>query len=192
MELSDVVDGTGAPPEAGIQTRRFRVVSGCVECASDLTPLRKFPGVRDVRMLSATGVLAVDAKSTVDDRALLRTAAASGLTLEPEQRIAESGMTQAKSRWWLRPELVLLAIAALLLIIGETTERITGSDTVAVPVALVSIAIGIVYPLRTAWTMARNKRFSINVLLIVAVAGAIPLGKATEADCVVVIFSLGV
>ena len=192
MELSDVVEGVGAPPEADIGTRRFRVVSGCVECASDLTPLRKFPGVRDVRMLSATGVLAIDTVSTVDDRALMRTAAASGLTLEPEQRIAEAGPSRPKSRWWLRPELVFLAVAALLLVIGETTERITGSDTVAVPVALVSIAIGIVYPLRTAWTMARNKRFSINVLLIVAVAGAIPLGRATEADCVVVIFSLGV
>jgi Cd2+/Zn2+-exporting ATPase len=192
MELSDVVDGAGAPPEADVGTRRFRVVSGCVECASDLTPLRKFPGVRDVRMLSATGVLAVEATSTVDDRALMRTAAASGLTLEPEQRIVEAGTTRPRSRWWLRPELIFLAVAALLLVIGETTERITGSDTVAVPVALVSIAIGIVYPLRTAWTMARNKRFSINVLLIVAVAGAIPLGRATEADCVVVIFSLGV
>jgi Cd2+/Zn2+-exporting ATPase len=180
-----VVDGAGAPPAAGVRTRRFRVVSGCVECASDLTPLQRFPGVRDVRMLSATGTLAIDAESTVDDWALVRTAAASGLTLEPEQRVA-------RSRWWLRPELVCLAVAALLLVIGETTERITGSDAVAVPVALASIAVGIVYPLRTAWTMARSKRFSLNVLLIVAVAGAIPLGRATEADCVVVIFSLGV
>lgn len=192
MDVSRVVDSTGAPPEADLRIRRYRVISGCVECASDLTPLRKVPGVRDVRMLSATGVLAIHAPSTLDDKVLLRTASASGLTLEPEQPIARGGSPRARSRWWLRPELICLAIAAVLLVIGESHERLTGSDTVAVPVALVSIAVGIVYPLRTAWTMARNKKFSINVLLIVAVAGAIPLGRATEADCVVVIFSLGV
>ncbi|MGH3757656.1 heavy metal translocating P-type ATPase [Actinophytocola sp.] len=189
----DGAGGVDAPPEADVGIRRYRVVSGCVECASDLTPLRRVPGVRDVNMLSATGTLSVEAASSVDDRVLLRTASASGITLEPAQPIeTATGRPTKRSRWWLRPEMVCLEIASLLLIVTELAEYVWLNEAIVVGFGTPTVAIGMIYPVRNAWTMLRNKRFSINMLLIVAVLGAISLGNVAEAACVVVIFSLGV
>ncbi|WP_432838858.1 heavy metal translocating P-type ATPase [Dactylosporangium sp. CA-092794] len=147
--------------------------------------------MRDVRMLAATGVLAVEAPVELDDGVLLRTAAASGLTLEPEHTSKGGDTPRRSKRWWMRPEMITLAVAAVLLIAAEVSELVLKAETPALVLALASIVIGIVYPLRSTWTMLRMKRFSINLLLIVAVVGAITLGRAGEAADLVVIFSLG-
>ncbi|HEY0168776.1 MAG TPA: cation-translocating P-type ATPase [Jatrophihabitans sp.] len=184
----------GADSDA--EVRRYRVVSGCVECASDLTALRRVPGVREVRMLSATGTLAIETVSSLDDAVLLRTASASGFVLEPAQAVQAPTATdqpqKKQTRWWLRTEMIFLAIAAALLVIVEIAGCYDETKPLATALAYASVAIGIYYPARTALMMLRNKRVSINLLLVAAVAGAIPLGKVTEAACVVVIFSLGV
>ncbi|WP_367129378.1 heavy metal translocating P-type ATPase [Saccharothrix sp. HUAS TT1] len=192
MTTQPPTSGADAPAEDGLEVRRYRVLAGCVECASDLTPLRRVEGVRDVRMLSASGVLAVQAPKTLSDTVLLRTAAASGLTLEPEKPAVVDEAPQKKARWWLRPEMVLLGIAALFMVAADIVTRRAPESALANGLAMVSIAFGIIYPGRNALTMLRNKRFTINVLLVVAVIGAIPLGKFVEAACVVVIFSLGI
>lgn len=186
------------PPEADVESRRYRVISGCVECASDLTALRRVPGVRDVRVLSATGTLVVEAPATLDDNVLLRTANASGLLLEPAHAGAGSGADQAaeqttkRTRWWLRPEMITLEIAAALLVVLEILGCYDQTQSLSTILAYLCVAVGIVYPARTALMMLKAKRVSINVLLVVAVAGALALGKVAEAACVVVIFSLGV
>ncbi|MGW4058590.1 heavy metal translocating P-type ATPase [Amycolatopsis sp. NPDC004747] len=181
-----------APPENDVEVRRYRVVAGCTDCASDLNSLRRVVGVRDVRLLAATGVVAVEAATTVDDAVLLRTAASSGLTLEPERiGSANAGPKKRKSRWWLRRELVFLAIAAVLLAATEVAEYVFEAETTAKVLALCSIAIGIIYPARNAWSMLRSRKFSFNVLLVVTVIGALYLDRAGEAADLVVIFSLG-
>ncbi|MFD0206879.1 MULTISPECIES: heavy metal translocating P-type ATPase [Saccharothrix] len=193
MTTQPLTNGADAPAETGLEVRRYRVLAGCVECASDLTPLRRVEGVRDVKMLSASGVLAIQAPKTLSDTVLLRTAAASGLTLEPEKPAVVDEAPQKKSRWWLRPEMILLGIAALFMVGADiVTRRAPEATTLANTLAIISIAFGIIYPGRNALMMLRNKRFTINVLLVVAVIGAIPLGKFVEAACVVVIFSLGI
>jgi Cd2+/Zn2+-exporting ATPase len=184
-----------APGGADTEVRRFRVVSGCVECAGDLTPLRRVPGVRDVRMLSATGTLVVEMASGLEDAALLKTANASGLVLEPAAAVQEvrgERRPRTSGRWWLRPELIFLAISAALLVVVEILGCYDSTDSAAKAFAYACVAFGIVYPARTAFLLLRTRRVSINLLLVAAVAGAIPLGKVTEAACVVVIFSLGV
>ena len=192
-----VAGGAGSvmtAPDAATEVRRFRVVSGCVECAGDLTPLRRVPGVRDVRMLSATGTLAVEAVSSLDDAVLLRTANASGLVLEPAVAIQEArtDRRRGQARWWLRPELIFLAISAALLVVVEILGCYNNTHPLAKVFAYFCVATGIIFPARTAFMLLRTRRVSINLLLVTAVAGAIPLGKVTEAACVVVIFSLGV
>ncbi|MGW0775856.1 heavy metal translocating P-type ATPase [Streptomyces sp. NPDC002835] len=187
---------TTVPPEADVESRRYRVISGCVECASDLTALRRVPGVRDVRVLSATGTLVIEAPPVLDDAVLLRTANASGLVLEPAHTgggAAEAAEQPAKrTRWWLRPEMIMLEIATVLMVASEVVASATRAQSIATLLAYACVAVGIFYPARTALMMLKAKRVSINVLLVVAVAGALSLGKVREAACVVVIFSLGV
>jgi Cd2+/Zn2+-exporting ATPase len=161
-----------------------------------LTPLQRVKGIRDVRLLAATGVVAVDAQPGMDEAVLLKTAASAGLTLRPERR-SKSAEDQKKrrkeltTRWWMRPEMVLLAVAAVLLAAAEIAEMVFHNDSVALVLALLSIGVGIIYPARSAFTMLRSRRFSYNVLLVVTVVGALFLGRAGEAADLVVIFSLG-
>ncbi len=191
VSATPITGGLELPTETDVEIRRYRVVAGCTDCASDLTPLRRVEGVRDVRMLAATGVLTVEVPKSVDDATLLRTASSSGLTLEPERTRDDSETPTKRSRWWLRPEMVLLAIAAVLLIGAEVFELVFALETPALVLAYASIAVGIIYPTRNAWTTLRAKRFSFNALLLVTVVGALFLGRAGEAADLVVIFSLG-
>ena len=188
--------GADAPGEADVESRRYRVLAGCVDCASDLTPLRRVSGVRSIRMFAATGVLSIEVQATVPDDTLLRTASSSGLTLqaeraEPTGEDEKSRRKKRTTRWWTRPEMVLLALAAVLLVIAEVAELAFGNEPVALTAALLSIAVGIIYPARNAFMMLRSFRFSFNVLLVVAVVGALFLDRAGEAADLVVIFSLG-
>ena len=188
---SSVSNRPETPVEADLEVRRYRLVSGCVECASDLTPLRRVEGVREVRVLSASGVVAIEALRSVKDVDVLKTASAGGLVLEPEQPAAVEDDAVKRPKWWLRPPMVLLGIAIVFMIAANVTNRIAVDSTLARALAAVAIAAGIIYPARNAWNMLKNRRLSINALLVVTVAGALPLGKVVECGYVVVIFSLG-
>lgn len=96
-----------------------------------------------------------------------------------------------RRRWWHKPEMVSLAIAAVLLAVGLVMEWIIHSELLAQTLFIASTAIGGVYPMRNAVRAVRNKRLTITVLLAVAAIGAIALGVIEEAAMLVVIFSLG-
>ncbi|MGH3757639.1 heavy metal translocating P-type ATPase [Actinophytocola sp.] len=142
-------------------------------------------------MLSASGVLAIEAPRSLKDVDVLKTAAAGGLVLEPEQPATLEENAVKRQKWWLRPPMVLLGIAVVFMIAANVTNRISVDSTLARSLAAVAIAAGIIYPARNAWALLKNRRLSINALLVVTVAGALPLGKVVECGYVVVIFSLG-
>ncbi len=97
----------------------------------------------------------------------------------------------ARRRWWQNPEMVTLAVAAVLLVAGLVVEWTIHSEPVALALFWGAILIGGVYPLRSAIRAVRHKRLTITVLLVVATIGAIALGVIEEAAMLVVIFSLG-
>ena len=96
----------------------------------------------------------------------------------------------ARRRWWQNPEMVTLAVAAVLLVTGLVVEWTIHSEPVALALFWAAILIGGVYPLRSAIRAVRHKRLTITVLLVVAAIGAIALGVIEEAAALVVIFSL--
>jgi Zn2+/Cd2+-exporting ATPase len=75
-----------------------------------------------------------------------------------------------------------LVIAALL--------STSGLTRVALPFYLAGAAAGIVYPVRRAVTAARSRILDINVLMVIAVAGALALGDWPEATSVVFLFAV--
>jgi Cd2+/Zn2+-exporting ATPase len=67
----------------------------------------------------------------------------------------------------------------------------TAGQAVMSSVLLATAAVvGGVYPARRAWTALRTKTIDINVLMVVAVAGALALGELLEAATVVFLFAL--
>ena len=76
----------------------------------------------------------------------------------------------------------LLAFAAIV--------HASGLTHAAMPLYLTAVATGIVYPLRRGLTAARSRTLDINVLMVIAVAGALALGDWAEAASVVFLFAV--
>ena len=110
--------------------------------------------------------------------------------------VGETGM-----RMWLEHEEPMLGGAALewrwklmlgcggLLAMAALIDA-AGLMRAALPFYLAGAAAGIVYPLRRALTAARSRVLDINVLMVVAVAGALALGDWPEATTVVFLFAV--
>jgi Cd2+/Zn2+-exporting ATPase len=91
-------------------------------------------------------------------------------------------------------ELIVSAIAGLFLLAGWGLGWRTNSDeahTVSVGLLAVSLLIGGWYAMRDAWQSIRERRLDIDVLMIVAAAGAAALGQWAEGALLLVLFSLG-
>jgi Zn2+/Cd2+-exporting ATPase len=110
--------------------------------------------------------------------------------------VGETGM-----RMWLEHEEPMLGGAALAwrwklmlacggLLASAAILDASGPAYAALPLYLAAVAAGVVYPLRRALTAARSRTLDINVLMVVAVAGALALGDWPEAASVVFLFAV--
>jgi hypothetical protein len=56
--------------------------------------------------------------------------------------------------------------------------------------AFASVALGAPYPLRAAWRAIRERRVGVDLLMVVAAAGAVAVGQARDAGALLFLFSL--
>jgi Cd2+/Zn2+-exporting ATPase len=110
--------------------------------------------------------------------------------------VGETGM-----RMWLEHEEPMLGGAALtwrwklMLACGGLLASAAilgglGFARATVPLYLTAVAAGIVYPLRRGLTAVRTRTLDINVLMVIAVVGALALGDWPEAASVVFLFAV--
>jgi Cd2+/Zn2+-exporting ATPase len=65
-----------------------------------------------------------------------------------------------------------------------------GFGRATIPIYLIAVGAGIVYPLRRGLTAARTRTLDINALMVMAVGGALALGDWPEAASVVFLFAV--
>ena len=88
-------------------------------------------------------------------------------------------------------ELMVSAIAGALLLSGWLVGLRGSNQFVSVVLLGASILIGGYYAMRDAWQSIRERQMDIDVLMIVAAAGAAALGQWAEGALLLVLFSLG-
>ncbi len=88
-------------------------------------------------------------------------------------------------------ELIVSAVAGALLLAGWLAGMYHDGHWVSVGLLGGSIVIGGYYAMRDAWQSIRERVLDIDVLMIVAAAGAAALGQWAEGALLLVLFSLG-
>ncbi len=162
------VDGLDCSEEVTILERRLRPLRGVEDFTADVVGQRLHVKY---------------------DAAVLSTAAIS-------EAVAETGM-----RAWLEHEEpivtpssrsrgALVLVSALALAAGFAGDLVGAAGPWRVTCYLVATGAGAVYPARKALSALRRRMLDINVLMLVAVAGAIGLGEWAEAGTVVFLFAI--
>jgi Cd2+/Zn2+-exporting ATPase len=88
-------------------------------------------------------------------------------------------------------KLIVSAVAGILLLSGWLESFGQSGNTISITLLATSILIGGYYAMRDAWHSIRERRLDIDVLMVVAAAGAAALGQWAEGALLLVLFSLG-
>ena len=162
------VEGMDCQEEVVILERRLKPLAGVEMLSADVIGQRLHVKY-DAAKLS-TGAL-VDAVGQTGMRMWLE---------HEEPRASTAG---------LRTRVVLMAASGAGILAGVGLSA-AGEARWSAAVLAVAALVGAIYPARRALTALRTRTLDINVLMVVAVAGALALGEALEAASVVFLFAV--
>lgn len=168
---------------------RYRVASGCLGCAGDVPGLLgALPGAFEVEVLGAAGIVVIGHDGRITPELVASQVAGLGIELSPADR---RGPAADRSPWWRSPRMLLLAGAELLLDAGLIADHLAHDHALATGLYLATVALGGVFPVRSAWQVLARRRLSVGTLLVAGTIGALALGVFAEAAMLVVVFSAG-
>ncbi len=157
----------------------------CPTCATVIEhALRRTDGVLEASVSYAAERLHLEFDSEKIERpAIVRRIQALGYSVPEEGR--EAGWF-AEHR-----ELIFSGVAGLLLLAGWLAGLAGAPRSLSLGLLLGAYSAGGFYTLRDAWQSLRSSRFDIDILMIVAAAGAAALGAWEEGALLLFLFSLG-
>ncbi|HUE85021.1 MAG TPA: heavy metal translocating P-type ATPase [Vicinamibacterales bacterium] len=162
------VDGMCCGEEAAILRRRLSPMSGIEDVAADIVGQRLH--VKYDAALLSTNVI-VDAVAQTGMRAWL----------EHEEPVAAPGSTTRG---------VLVAVSAAALGLGLVLQFVGFAEPLAIAAFVTAAVSGGVFPARRATRSLQTRELDINVLMLLAVVGAMFLGEWAEAATVVFLFAI--
>ncbi len=162
------VEGMDCNEEVVILERRLKPLAGLEALSADLIGQRLHVKYDAAKLTTSAMVDAVGE---------------TGMRMWLEHEEPMLGGSALEWRWKL-----MLACGAFL--VAAAVAGSAGLPGVALPLYLAGAAAGIIYPLRRAVTSARSRILDINVLMVIAVAGALALGDWSEATSVVFLFAV--
>lgn len=188
-----------------MKTAEFKIAG--MDCAEEVATLKKelgpMPGVQELRFDIFNAKMTVDyteGKLTPDD---LKVAVRRiGMRAEPWSEKTES--LQPPTFWTRRGRSLLTTASGVLTAIGFVTHGLAAGLRAAVsesatPLPLIvkvlygaAVVAGIWLVLPKAWLALRRFRPDMNLLMVVAVAGAIVIGQWLEAATVAFLFALSI
>jgi Cd2+/Zn2+-exporting ATPase len=164
------VDGMDCREEVVLIERRFKNLSGLEHFSADLVGGRLHVKY-DAAKLTASAIAAAVADAGM--RAWL----------EHEEPLATDDRGERLRR-------ILLAISGVALAAGLAAEWFGAPRAVSVLIYAASLAAGVRLALPKAWQSIRLRALDINVLMLIAAAGAVALGQWSESAAVVFLFAV--
>ena len=184
-------------------TSKFRVQG--LDCADEAAELRQtvgsLAGVRELSFDYLRGVMIVDHDESVASRSrLMEAVAAAGMRAEVWRDDALKMVAQSDDGRWRRSALTIASGCCLALAFavdwwtlgwrgafggGESGQVLTASMLYVIAALLGSLIV-----LPKAWAAVRRGRLEINVLMVIAVTGAIVIGQFAEAATVSFLFAV--
>jgi Zn2+/Cd2+-exporting ATPase len=190
--------GYGAEPlgeEAGRAIAEFRIRGlDCPDCAAKLRDI-----ISDVNGVETAALDFNVARVRVgyDPRAVTPDDIAKAISsagYAPELVAAEGAPSAGQPSWWeLYRHEISTAVAGVLLVAGAVLERVPAGWAHGAAIAAFALAIvtGGWITARRAVASARSRSLDMNVLMTIAVIGAVAIGQWSEGATVVFLFSLG-
>lgn len=159
----------------------------CADCAQKLeTRLARMAGVDKARVNYASAKLYIEG-SLPPEKIIKAVSEAGYQALLPGVK-----PRQKSGSFWLHNRRAFLTLISGFLLLGGVIFWTAGMETIAIPLFLGAIVVGGVYTVRAAfYSLKSGLAMDMNVLMTIAVAGAIGLGEWVEGATVVFLFSLG-
>src|SRR5687768_7655024 len=161
------VEGMDCNEEVVILERRLKPIPGVEAIAADLMGQRLHVKYDAAKLTTAA---LVDAIGDTGMR----------MWLEHEEPVATPAVLEWRTR--------LMGLSGAALVTGWLASTL--DSPASAPLYLLATLAGAVYPARRALTAARSRTLDINVLMVIAVAGAIAIGEWLEAASVVFLFAV--
>ena len=180
----------------GRRTVRFRLTGlDCADCADKLgRQLAALGGVTSAEVEFGTATLRVGFDSTVTGVATLAKAIRdAGYAVEAEAG-DEAPFLPPPTWWQLHGHDASLAVSGVLIALGYVLQLAGFYSTAWSPAAvafLLAVPVGGAITARRAWASLKARSLDMNVLMSLAVIGAIALGDFAEGATVIFLFSLG-
>ncbi|MHB9025878.1 MAG: heavy metal translocating P-type ATPase [Armatimonadota bacterium] len=161
-------------------------VSGldCPDCAAALTrKLQAAEGVEEAELNMGTGLLTV--RGSLPQAEVIRLVKSAGYSAAPAKETpARRDFIHSHLR------LITTVLSAIFLVTAWLLARFDAPERLAIVGYLLAILIGGVWTFRRGWSSLLARQLDMNVLMSVAVTGAVLIGEWSEGASVAVLYSL--
>ncbi len=171
----------------------------CPDCALKVEKaIQKIPGVKSATVNFTASNLYIEYDPAVSKREKIFSkvedfgygvGGSSGYTADLEGAVLPE--TSKRSFWLSDKRALTVIISSLPLAIGGITELIFGDNIFSIALLLVTVVITGYRPARSSVSSLMSRVFDINVLMTIAVIGAVILRQWTEAATVMFLFAFG-
>ena len=154
----------------------------CGSCAAKIEHVvRRQPGVVDAQVNFATARLHLELDGDGNAQSVTQAVRALGYTVSVQGDTPTAAAPLERPQFWRDRRLLAVVVGAVAAVVGLLTGQI--------PAYVTAIVLGGVYVFRNAASSVRHGHLDINVLMTIAVIGAVLIGEWLEASTVVVMFA---